>query len=327
MNKSKVLFVTLAIVLAFVYLFTNPFFVKHKIRGPLEIEIPEGMTFNQVSRLLEQKELLSSRAIFVFWGRLLGLQYSIKSGLYRFEGPVSDYEILKKLTKGDVALIRVTIPEGFNLLQIAKRLDKLGITERDAFLEATRDRALLDSLDIDAPSVEGYLFPDTYFFPKKTAPERVIREMVKNLRAHISDEMKAQAERLGLTERQYLTLASLIEKEAEVDEERPLISAVFHNRLKRGMPLESDPTAVYGIEPPPKRITPNDLKRDTPYNTYLHKGLPPGPIASAGLKSIKAALYPARVPYLFFVATNNGRHHFSVTNHEHQRAIRRYRGK
>ncbi len=327
MQKSKVLFVTLALLLAFVYAFTNPFFLKHRIKSTVEIEVPEGMSFNQVARLLDNQGILKSRRLFVFWGRLLGLQYSVKSGIYRFEGAISDYSVLKKLTRGDVELVRVTIPEGFNLWQIAKRLQDLEITESEEFLKAAKDITLLNELKIDAPSAEGYLFPDTYLFPKHCPAQRVIKEMVRNLRAHITEEMRSRAQSLGLTEKQLLTLASLIEKEAEVDEERPLISAVFHNRLKRGMPLESDPTTVYGIYPPPVRITRKDLKRPSPYNTYLIKGLPPGPIASPGLKSIKAALYPAKVPYLFFVATGDGRHHFSVTNHEHQRAIKWFRGK
>ncbi len=327
MQKSKVLFVILALLLAFVYIFTNPFFIKHRIKNPVELEIPEGMTFRAVAQLLNKHGVLANRNIFVLWGRLLGLQYRIKSGIYRFEGKISDYEILKKLTNGDVELVRVTIPEGFNLWQIAERLDRLGITKKEAFLIAARDKRLLSELNIDAPSAEGYLFPDTYLFPKSCSPERVIKKMVDNLRAHITPDMKKQAQRLGFTERQVLTLASIIEKEAELDEERPLISAVFHNRLKRGIPLESDPTAVYGVVPIPERITKKDLKRKSPYNTYLIKGLPPGPIASPGPKSILAALYPAKVPYLFFVASGDGRHHFSVTNHEHQRAIKRYRGK
>ncbi len=326
MQKGKALFVTLALILAFVYLFTSPFFIKHKIKTPVEVEIPEGMTFRAVAQLLNRHGVLANRNIFIFWGRILGLQYSIKSGIYRFDKPLSDYEILKKITRGDVELIKVTIPEGFNLWQIAERLERLGITQREKFLTAAKDKKLLSELKISAPSAEGYLFPDTYLFPKNCSPERIIKEMVKNLRAHITEDMKVRARRLGLTEREFLTLASIIEKEAELDEERPLISAVFHNRLNRGIPLESDPTTVYGVVPPPERITRKDLKRKSPYNTYLIKGLPPGPIASPGIKSIQAALNPARVPYLFFVAIGDGKHHhFSTTNHEHQKAIKKYR--
>ncbi len=325
MKKGKLLYITFALLLAFLYVILNPFFIKHEINSPVEIHISRGMNFTDVTALLWRHQIIRHPRLFVFWGKIRGLQYKIKHGTYRFEGRLSDHEVLQKLVSGDVELVKVTIPEGFNLWQIAERLDALEITDKNQFLKASRDRDLLNKLHIDAPSVEGYLFPDTYFFPKHTEAKVVITRMVENMRSHLSSDMLNRAKELGLTEKGLLTLASLIEKEAKVDDERPLISAVFHNRLRRGMPLESDPTAVYGIEPVPKRVYKKDLLRNTPYNTYRIKGLPPGPIASPGLKSIMAALYPADVPFLYFVATKDGRHHFSRTEKEHQRAVRKYR--
>jgi UPF0755 protein len=180
---------------------------------------------------------------------------------------------------------------------------------------------------VDSPSLEGYLYPDTYRFPKGHTLKELLTMMVYRTREKYDDEMKAKTFSLGLSERELLTIASIIEKEAATDEERPLIAAVYYNRLKKGMHLQSDPTAIYGVKRSGEKITKEDLARKTPYNTYVISGLPSGPIASPGLKSIIAALNPPMVPYLYFVSNNDGTHHFSVSLEQHNNAVRVYREK
>lgn len=194
-------------------------------------------------------------------------------------------------------------------------------------MKLVSDKDFLSSYNIDSPTSEGYLFPDTYKIPKGMDPEDALSMMINKMREKYSDRLKTRASELGLSENQVLTLASIIEKEAVTDEDRPLISAVYHNRLKKKMLLQADPTAIYGIKSSKEKITSDDLKRKTKYNTYMIKGLPPGPIASPGLKSITAALYPANVPYIYFVSNNDSTHHFSVTAAEHEAAVKRYREK
>jgi UPF0755 protein len=206
-------------------------------------------------------------------------------------------------------------------------LSEKGIITEEDFRRLASDKVLLNSYKIDAPSLEGYLFPDTYKIPKGMDPKEAITMMVNKLREQYSGKLEARAAELGMSEREVLTLASIIEKEAATDEERLLISAVYHNRLRKKIPLQADPTAIYGIKSSREKITSEDLKRRTLYNTYVISGLPPGPIASASIKSIIAALYPADVQYIYFVSNNDGTHHFSVTAAEHAAAVRAYREK
>ena len=198
------------------------------------------------------------------------------------------------------------------------------ISSRD-FNDLVTDDDFLESLNIDAPSIEGYIFPQTYKIPKGTSPKSVLRGMINKLREEFTVQFRERAKIMGWSENQILTMASIIEKEAITDNERATISAVYHNRIKKKMPLQADPTAIYGVKSSKLRITRNDLRKKTAYNTYVIKGLPPGPIASPGIKSITAALYPAKVPYLYFVSQKNGTHYFSKTWEEHSAAIRRIR--
>ncbi len=313
------------IVLSVFLLYFSTFFVPREIPSPAEIQIKDGMTFDQTVNALKARGIIKDTFIFRGMGLLTGADKRIKRGYYLFSGELSPYSILKRLVEGRVEEVRVTIPEGFNLWQIAERLDKKGIVKKEEFLGLAFNRNLLDKLDIKGPSLEGYLFPDTYIFPRGVGPVAVIRTMVDNMRRHLSGELLQEAERKGLTELEVLTLASIIEKEARVDVERPLISAVYHNRLKRGMPLQADPTTIYDLKDERRPVTRKDLLRDSPYNTYIHRGLPPGPIASPGLASIRAAVYPADVPYLYFVYSGEGRHVFSTTKEQHMRAVMRYK--
>jgi UPF0755 protein len=208
---------------------------------------------------------------------------------------------------------------------VASLLATERLVDADRFSALAHDPETAKRLGVPGASLEGYLFPDTYRLTRGMGEEEILRVMVSRFRQALPADFEARCARLDLTPHEVVTLASVIEKEAALNEERPIISAVFHNRLRRRMPLQSDPTAVYGLREK-RRITPEDLQRNTPYNTYLHAGLPPGPIANPGLASLMAAVNPGRVSFLYFVAKNDGSHHFSQTLEQHGEAVRLYQG-
>jgi|SRR5256885_2377882 len=288
------------------------------------VEISEGASFREVANLLAQKGLIVSP----FWFRLLGkvqdAERKIQPGEYDLHTAMRPVEILNALVKGKAIHYGVLIPEGLTAQQIGKLLEEAGIAKEADIARLVADPAFAKSLGLEAQTLEGYLFPDTYHFRRRTKPEDVLRAMAQRFKAAYTPELQAQATALGMTERQVVTLASIIEKETGRDDERPLISAVFHNRLKKRYPLQSDPTVIYGIRNFSGNLTRKDLGRRTPFNTYTKLGLPPTPIANPGLQSIQAALNPAPVKYLYFVSKNDGSHHFSVTVAEHNRAVERY---
>lgn len=288
------------------------------------VEVPEGASFKEVANLLAQKGLIMSP----FWFRLLGkfqdAERKIKPGEYDLHTAMRPAEILSTLVAGRVVQYSVMVPEGITVRQIAKLLADTGIAKEADVSRLVADSAFITALGIDAPTLEGYLFPDTYYFPRRAKAEDVVKAMVSRLRQVFTPEMHAQSAGLRMTEIQVLTLASIIEKETGQDAERPLISAVFHNRLRKGLPLQSDPTVIYGIPNFNGNLTRTDLARPTPFNTYINPNLPPGPIANPGVKSIQAALNPAPVNYLYFVSKNDGTHQFSATIQEHNRAVEKY---
>ena len=293
----------------------------------IEIKIPEGATFRQAVEILSQEKLMRDKGIFLFIGRISGLDRKIRAGYYSITGSLSPLDIFKMLKRGQIIEYEITIVEGDSLREIAEKLSEKGIINKENFMTLSSDEDFLALYDINAPTFEGYLFPDTYKIPKGMDPEYAIGMMINRMREKISSKLYARASELGFSERKILTLASIIEKEAVTDEERPLISAVYHNRLRKKIPLQADPTAIYGIKSFREKITANDLRRRTPYNTYVINGLPPGPIASPSVKSIIAALYPADVPYIYFVSNDDRSHHFSVTAEEHLAAVKAYREK
>lgn len=288
------------------------------------VEIPEGASFKDVSNLLGEKGLIMSP----FWFRLLGkvqdAERKVKPGEYDLHTAMRPAEILNMLITGKVIQYTVLVQEGITARQIGKLLDEARIVKEAAVARLVSDPVFIKSLGVDGPTLEGYLFPDTYHFPRRSKAEEVMKAMVGRYRQAYTPDLQERAAALGMTERQVVTLASIIEKETSRDEERTLISAVFHNRLKKGWPLQSDPTVIYGITNFNGNLTRADLTRKTPFNTYTSTGLPPGPIASPGAKSIIAALNPAPVNYLFFVSKNDGTHQFSATLGEHNRAVGRY---
>ncbi len=288
-----------------------------------EVEIPAGASYTEGLRLIEKGGVIEDRLALRFLGKITGSDKHLKPGYYNLSSSMSPVEIFDTLIEGRTIQFTVTIPEGSALTDIKKKFMDLGLIDEGSW-GLVNDSVFIAGLGINAPSLEGYLFPDTYKFPKGSTPEAVLRQMVRRLEDVFGPSLQKKAEALGMTRNEVLTMASIIEKEAVFDIERPIISGVYHNRLKKRMRLQADPTVLYGLGKSEKRIRYRDLRRKTPYNTYVIRGLPPGPIASPGGKSIRAALYPDDVDFLFFVSKNDGTHHFSKTNREHARAVALY---
>lgn len=292
---------------------------------PIEFEIRQGATFGQVVKDLSEKGLLRDRWVIYLLGRATGIDRKIKAGYYPLWGTMSPLQIFNAIRRGKIIEFEITVVPGDSLREIGAKFAALPLADEAEFRRTCANRDFLDSLDIDAPSLEGYLFPETYRFPKGLGLEDVLTMMVNTLRERYDEAIMARMIELDITERDMLTMASIIEKEAVTDEERPVIAAVYFNRLRKKMPLQADPTAIYGVKGSSEKITIEDLRRKTPYNTYVIRGLPPGPIASPGMKSIIATLNPAEVPYLYFVSNDDGTHNFSVTHANHVEAVKAYR--
>ncbi len=286
--------------------------------------ISPGQGLKRTARALQQEGLVSDALRLTILARLEKQDKLLKAGEYFLSSAMTPREILAQMVEGRVHLYRLTIPEGFNLVQIAAAASTAGLESEKRFLETARNPETAAVHGIEAATMEGYLFPDTYSFPRGLDSETINATMVKQFRAAFKPEWKQQAKNLGLSVHEVVTLASIIEKETGAPQERPLIASVFHNRLKRGMRLETDPTVIYGIPDFDGNIKRRHLQAYTPYNTYKIKGLPPGPIASPGALAMQAALYPAQSDYLYFVSKKDGTHQFSKTIKEHNAAVRKY---
>ncbi len=289
-----------------------------------EVFIPPGAGVKEIAHLLGEKGLIRSPRFFSLLACIRGYSTRLKAGEYRLSPRWSTLEILHYLASGEVVLHRVTIPEGLTRDQIATLLAQKGLTEKRAFLKATEDEKLLQKLKVPGKTAEGYLFPETYTLARGLCASAIVTRMVKQF-WRVWADLAPRAQQLGVSVRQVVILASIVEKEAKVPEERPLIAGVFWNRLKRGMPLQADPTVRYALHKFKGPLTREDLQVESPYNTYLHPGLPPGPICNPGRASLKAVLYPAQTDFLYFVAKGDGTHYFSRTLKEHLRAVRRFR--
>ena len=291
-----------------------------------EIQVTEGMSFKAIAGTLQKEGVIRYRGYFEIIGRLQGISRKVRVGYYGLNTSMSLWEVLDHLRKGRIIEYEVVIPEGYNLYQIGWTLSHTPlIAEPHEFVDLVKNKQYVRSLGIEADTLEGYLFPDTYYLPKGIKLEDIPKKMLLRYKAVFTDAYRSRAQEMGYTEHQILTLASIVEKEAKVSSERKLVSAVYHNRLKQGMKLQADPTAVYGTKAWITKVTKEDLKRRSPYNTYLHKGLPPGPIANPGEGAILAALYPENVDYIFFVAQGDGSHFFSKDFNTHEKAIGRYK--
>jgi UPF0755 protein len=288
------------------------------------VYIPRGTGFFEIVNILDQAGMVKSRLLFSSLALLKGVAGHIKAGEYDLVTSMSPSAITDKLVRGDIRIHKVTIPEDYTLKQIADRLVAEELVSEEIFLSVTTDPVFLASLNIDAHSAEGYLYPDTYEFNRGMTTREIVRVMANRFREKVTPQMIERARALGMTTTEVVTLASLIGKESGDEKEKSQVSAVFHNRLKNGMRLQSDPTAVYSLKEYRSVVKRKDLDNDTPYNTYKIPGLPPGPIANPGIDSLQAALYPASVNYLYFVSKNDGTHIFSSNLAAHTQAVLKY---
>ncbi len=288
------------------------------------VVIPDGSTFQFVASLLERERLIKSRSVFVLLGKSQSADRKVHAGEYELNPSMTPAEILSKLLNGQVLLHSITIPEGLTITQIADLVSQQGLTDRAEFLRLAKDRAFVASLGIKAETLEGYLYPNTYKFPRAVKAREVLVAMVEQLRQMVGPDLLARMQELKMTMHEMLTLASVIEKETGSGGERAEISAVFHNRLKKHIPLQSDPTVIYGLPAFDGNLHKKDLSSPSPYNTYRVQGLPPGPIANPGIQAIRAALYPSDSRSLYFVSRNDGTHQFSASLIEHNQAVEKY---
>ncbi len=291
------------------------------------ITINRGDSLRHVAEKLESASVITNRHLFVILARYREDHKKIKTGEYEFFAQYTPEKILDMLVKGKVKLHKITVPEGLNIREISAVVEKAGFGSRENFIKLATDPDFIKSLEIEniqAGSLEGYLFPETYFFPSGTDQKKIISSMVDRFNKVFIQQWRDASQQLGFSLHQIVILASIIEKETANSAERPLISSVFHNRLKRGMRLESDPTVIYGIADFNGNITKKDLLAVTPYNTYAISGLPAGPIANPGKLSLQAAVFPEKSGFIFFVSKNDTTHHFSSTLKEHNLAVRKY---
>jgi UPF0755 protein len=306
------------------FLYANSPFDLHK---PGTVVIEKGASFNQIAKELKDRHLIKNLRYFSYLSQLLHADTRIQSGTYKLSPCMTPHYILKQLISGHVELTRVIFPEGYTLALMAETLEKAGIISKENFLNYVEHPGNVRYLGIEADSFEGYLFPDTYFFEKNSSPERIVKTMLKKFWQVFDQSLRERAEEIGFSIHDTVTFASIVEKETGQAQERPKIASVFHNRLKRNMRLESDPTVIYGISNFDGNLTRKHLKEKTPYNTYRIKGLPRGPIANPGKDAIRAALFPESTNYLYFVSKQDGTHHFSTNLKAHNRAVDTYQRK
>lgn len=291
--------------------------------GRISVSIPAGADLRQIARTLVDAGVVTSQGAFVLAARIAGYDRRLHPGDYQFEPGLSFPALLHALRDGRGRTAAVTIPEGWRLESIAERLENSGVCGREVFLAAARDPALLAELSIPGPSAEGFLFPETYALRLPSAPADVIRAMHRQFEK-VWGELSAGDQPPALSQLDAVTLASIVERETAAPGERTLVAAVFLNRLRLGMPLQADPTVIYGLDAFDGNIRRRDLAAANPYNTYVIRGLPPGPIASPGRAALAAVLNPAAVDFLYFVARNDGTHQFSRSLAEHNRAVVRF---
>lgn len=279
------------------------------------IEIPEGATAENVAKILEEKGIIKNDDWFLFLTRRYNVQEKLQAGIYEFSGRTPLKEVIRKIAKGEVILVRVTIPEGSTIKEIADILEKKQLVSKDEFIKYA----------LEYKKLEGMLFPDTYLFPHKISVEAIAKTMYKRFK-EVFEEIYGQPvnDENFKKVKEIVTVASIVEKEAMYDSERRIIAGIIYKRLKKNIPIQSCATVIYATEKPRARLTTSDLKVKSPYNTYTHRGLPPGPICNPGLSSLKAALNPEKTDYLYFVSMGDGRNYFSKTYSEHLTAIKTF---
>ena len=293
------------------------------------VDIPHGSSRWQVAGILRDNDVIRNRLAFMLFSAW-HFRRPVQAGEYYFDQPLNSREVFWKMARGRIYIRTILVPEGWTSFDIAEEIQDQGICDREQFLAATHNTSLISNIAPRAQSLEGFLFPSTYEFTRHNSCEQVAKRMVENFKAVWDSIRSSDSEPLpgGLTPIQIVTLASLVERETPDAEERPLVAGVFYNRLRKGYPLQCDPTVQYALAlegHPIKDVKPQDLKVDSPYNTYTHTGLPPGPIANPGEASLRAALAPATTDYLYFVANDEGGHFFARTLAEHDRNVKKLR--
>lgn len=329
----KTLILSLSILLAIVggtFFWGYKQLVKPNNHSQEIITIETGMSRRAIVDLLAKQEIISSTWPLLVYLKLNPEKSKLQAGDYVFESPITPLEVIAKLNQGLVVTQQITIPEGYDKFDIIQVLTDAQIDSQKEIEKAIANIELIKDLDPEAKDLEGYLFPDTYTYTRQQKAPQLIAAMVRRFRQTLTPERQERIKARGMTLHQVITMASLVEKEAKINEERPTIAAVFYNRLKREMRLDCDPTFIYAAKVAKQWDgqvnNPLHRKRESPYNTYYITGLPVGPIASSGIKSIDAALYPSEVDYLYFVANGmDGRHNFSRTESEHLTAVAAYR--
>lgn len=294
----------------------------------VDVRVPAGASVRSIASRLDSAGLIDRPGLFAFYVRMKGADRELKSGHYRLTVGSRWGQLVATLRSGAVVTFPLTIPEGFTLRELAPRLAEFTGRAPDSVRAFLEDPGEAERLELPGPTLEGYLFPETYRFSEDVGLRAIIETMVRRYREFWGERERYLADSLGLSEREVVTLASIVEEEARVAEERPVIAGVYLNRLELGMLLQADPTVQYALGEPKERLLFRDIDSvaDNPYNTYTQPGLPPGPIASPGEASLRAVLEPADVPYLFFVAKPDGSHEFTRTAREHINAINRIRG-
>jgi UPF0755 protein len=297
-----------------------------KLSHAVIIFVPQGATLRVTAQLLAAEGIITNARLFTWWAQFTGADRKLKSGEYLFTMPLSPLTLLRVLTSGEGLRHVVTVTEGTTFRQVVTLLAEKGLGTEEQFLCLNSDPTFLSAWGLPPQGLEGYLYPETYHFSWLESPEEILGRMVERFYTALSPAMYRQVAARGLSLHEVITLASLIEKETGTGAERALVAAVFHNRLRKGMPLQCDPSVIYGLNGFDGNLTRQHLLSPTPYNTYLFRGLPPGPIASPGLESILAALNPAKLDYLYFVARGDGTHVFSSDLDAHNRAVHRFQG-
>ncbi len=292
--------------------------------------VTPGMSAAAIAEQLKKEQLIDNVTAFRTEAKVSGLEKSLQAGTYRLTRGMSIRQIIDVFAKGRVEQIAFTVPEGYTVAQVAELVEQMRLGKKERFLELARNYAPYDYMQTDNPDIaykaEGFLFPSTYFLSDDMREEQIMAMMAKEFDKRLTPDTQRQLADRGLTVRQWVIMASLVEKEAQVEQDRPLIAGVFYNRLREEMPLQSCATIQYILGYPKAELTVADTKLPSPYNTYQHAGLPPGPIANAGAAAFSAALAPAQTDYKFFVVQANGAHRFSRTYDEHLTAIQQVGG-
>lgn len=301
------------------------FWPQNDIDEKVKVNIPKGATLEQITDLLTEKNIVTNKEMFIYATRLMGHSSKIPAGIFALKSAKNNYSIVKQLVQGSPEMIKVTLLEGWTITQVTEIISDSMNLSSEILASLCYDEQFINELGLETKSLEGYLYPDTYLFlESENDPKEILKQIVLEFHRVFDDNLRERAKEIGLTVNEVLTMASIIEGEAIFNSERAIISAVYYNRLKKRMPLQADPTIQYIIKDGPRRLRLSDLKIESPYNTYLHRGLPPGPISNPGKASIMAVLYPDDNNYLFFVARGDGYHTFTTTFEEHNQAKREF---